>query len=186
MPNTNISIGRVAAVLIALSLAGCVSAISGLLSKPAALTPAEYSTLQDAAECGRVLPLTAYATLDGEIASSDCPYKGATNGSSGLDVPADYFALKVGREMSGETFRVSAGSDAFDARIVVFDKHYNAIAYDDDSGRGFDATLNVRLQEGVYLVAVTPTRPGETGAYRFGVMVASTQPLRSYGGLRGR
>ena len=57
-----------------------------------------------------------------------------------LDLPAKTFLLKLA---AGRRYRISQESDEFDSVLVVHDEKGRQVAWDDDSGGGLNASLDL-------------------------------------------
>jgi hypothetical protein len=75
------------------------------------------------------------------------------------------------RGTAGEVLTAQVGSQAFDTRLVVgrwVGTRWEELARDDDGGEGTDSRVRLTLpDEGLYVLRVSGSRPGETGQYTF-------------------
>ncbi|HEU0298153.1 MAG TPA: hypothetical protein VFR37_01840, partial [Longimicrobium sp.] len=70
---------------------------------------------------------------------------------------------------AGERLRVSVGSEHMDTRVLIgtgFDERFDAVAEDDNGGRGGNAELTWTFPyAGEYTLRVTTAIPGEAGPF---------------------
>ncbi|MCC6242926.1 MAG: Ig-like domain-containing protein [Gemmatimonadaceae bacterium] len=69
------------------------------------------------------------------------------------------------------TLTMNLTSTAFDPVLIVMDASERVVVQDDDSGAGLNASLEVQLEAGRYIV-LARGYPGETGAYRLAIAPA--------------
>ena len=162
-------------------LSGCADLLSSMIMKPGKLTPAEFRTLGQAADCSRILPLTSYSWVSGELDEDDCTLGQAnlrpritTFAREGHRV--DYHILKVEPMQDGGFYDIEMQSDYVDSRLIVMNKTYYGVGYDDDSGEGINSRLVDDYREGVYIIAATTANPDETGSYRLRVQWSPSDP----------
>lgn len=119
------------------------------------------------AECSTsVLPLNT--TTSGSLSSSDCTVNDVLGNGDGSFSDKYNFSL-----VSSSDVRISMSSATLDSFLRLLNADETVIAQDDDSGSGFDATINASLGAGSYFVlANSATNVAVTGDYAIVVSTA--------------
>ena len=104
-------------------------------------------------------PISSNETLNGTLSTTD---------PNNPNRPGKYYDgyLLTGLSV-GQTVQVNLDSSAFDTYLQVVNADTGAVlAYDDDSGSGYNSQLNFTVQDGIdYIVRATSYSSGVTGAY---------------------
>lgn len=109
----------------------------------------------DFLNCDEVRRISIPATVDGDLRSGDCRLRGD-------NTPVDYYEFTVN---GSRTVFIDLESFDFDAFVILYDEDGRVIAENDDGGFGTDASLEVDLRSGRYVVAAN-SYEGEGGEYR--------------------
>jgi hypothetical protein len=146
---------RVCAVSLVAVLA-LVSGCSGSREAPFEPTP---QPAQPFLNCANVVTINLGQTVNGALTSGDCTLED--------DSFVDFYELRLN---SARTVTITLNSSAFDAFLLVFERSSTfPSAWDDDSGSGTNARLQIQLQAGTYIIAANSFHSGETGAYQLTV-----------------
>lgn len=150
---------RLAVTLPTVVLLACGGDPTGVASEH--FPPVSHSVI--AGLCIRGVAL-GEATIEGEIATTDCP-KGMGRGywdALRVRVPIDagliFFLVTSDFDSELELFRIDDLDDFWNSRVQV--------AYDDDSGPEYDAHLSVALEMGTeYLLIISGSDDFQRGPY---------------------
>jgi serine protease Do len=145
--------------------------------------------------------LTALAAGDVPVAAVRTGLPALTPFDTSLDAPPIFGSLTEGDNVlpsdrslfdayrfsgrAGQSVSLAMSSQDFDSYLILLDADGNSVAFDDDSGGGYDALIQTTLPtSGDYLLLANTYESGQSGSYRLQLSsgtgnVAATPPSAS-------